>query len=236
MGGGEDQACGTGGAICVDCTLTGQECSGSVCIGPCVPNCSNACNGGSDGCGGSCTVNTCTGCCDEQLVCRKGTANGLCGAGGEICDNCLATGLTCVDGDCTCVASCENACPGQDDGCGGTCPQNTCEGCCDEDNICVAGASSTACGEGGGACIDCTTTDLVCSSGQCVCMPDCQGKCAGTDDGCGNLCSKNHCSGCCDAALECLTGKIDTACGNNGTTCIDCTQQGQTCIGAHCAG
>jgi hypothetical protein len=234
-GGADDQACGMNGVVCADCTLTGQECTGSICAGPCISNCTEACNGGSDGCGGTCSGNTCTGCCDGQLVCRKGTANGLCGTGGETCDNCLATGLTCVEGDCICVADCANACQGEDDGCGGTCPQHTCKGCCNESGVCQSGTSSTACGSGGGACTDCTTSGLVCSGGQCACIPDCQGKCAGADDGCGNPCSKNHCSGCCDDALECQTGKNDTVCGNGGASCMDCTLQGQTCTGGHCA-
>ena len=78
----------------------------------------------------------------------------------------------------------------------------------------------------------CNATGLVCSSsGTCICIPSCNGKCQGADDGCGGTCPTNACKGCCDTTNTCLFGKNDTACGFDGAACVDCTANSQTCGG-----
>jgi hypothetical protein len=39
----------------------------------------------------------------------------------------------------------------------------------------------------------------------------------------------NHCTGCCDSTKACLGGKQDTACGNKGAACVDCTTTSTSC-------
>ncbi|MBW2528725.1 MAG: hypothetical protein JRI23_31410 [Deltaproteobacteria bacterium] len=128
-------------------------------------------------------------------------------------------------------------------GCGAeTCP----DGCC-ADGQCVT-PSPTSCGTRGATCQDCTTdgTTDSCEAGRCVCgatgtrcspgtyctsngcgdcPPECGGKCAGADDGCGGVCVNDDCpDGCCDAEGICFAGAEQTssACGPAGTECLDC--------------
>ena len=233
--GSSDNACGAGGAACRDCTLNGQTCKDGSCVGICKPYCTGRCKGEDDGCGDPCPTNTCTGCCDVGDVCQPGTASSACGTSGETCASCPVSTPTCVSGTCKCVPDCAAKCQGVDDGCGGTCPINTCFGCCDASNVCQPGTADNACGLAGAACVDCAASGEKCAGWKCKCFPSCNGKCQGADDGCGSPCLINHCKGCCDASKACQAGTVDTACGENGAACTDCTLSSQTCTSQSCS-
>jgi len=66
------------------------------------------------------------------------------------------------------------------------------------------------------------------------CAPECAGKCAGADDGCGQLCPVNQCLGCCKG-LVCKTGTATSSCGAAGGACKDCTFSSNCKVGA-CTG
>lgn len=51
--------------------------------------CAGKCAGADDGCGGTCTTNSCTGCC-AGTVCNAGTDTSACGANGGACIDCGA--------------------------------------------------------------------------------------------------------------------------------------------------
>jgi hypothetical protein len=68
----------------------------------------------------------------------------FCGDGGAPCTN----QLTCVNGQCVCVA-------------------DNCSGCC-SGNQCVSGTTLTACANSG-ACVDCGATANACCKGVCSC-------------------------------------------------------------------
>ena len=71
---------------------------------------------------------------------------------------------------------------------------------------------------------------------------DSSGVGTGNDDGSPGSPAANQgacdpsCTGCCDTNGNCNTSGLDTACGNGGAACEDCTQIGQTCQGGLCAG
>lgn len=79
------------------------------------------------------------------------------------------------------------------------------------------------------------------------CVPQCDGKLCGQDDGCGDACTVGFCTlgqrceegvcvcdgtscpeGCCLAG-DCYLGSADTHCGEAGATCVDCLQIDQSC-------
>jgi hypothetical protein len=77
-------ACGIGGFICQNCTLTQ---SAATCVnGECVlPQ--------------ACTAAACNGCCYGN-ICAEGYQTFLCGIGGQTCQNCSTDGKQCVMGAC----------------------------------------------------------------------------------------------------------------------------------------
>jgi hypothetical protein len=164
--GTSSSACGVDGTVCVSCASPTPTCSAGTC--KCVPSCANKCTGESDGCGGTCTANTCTGCCDAGGKCLAGTSSAACGVGGASCVSCTATGLKCVSGTCQCVPECMGKCKGAPDGCGGACPMNHCTGCCDASLVCQTGQSGTVCGKAGAPCADCTAGSKACQGGSCI--------------------------------------------------------------------
>lgn len=215
-------ACGGGGLACVEC-IGGMICQQGACR-PRDQGCSSA------NCG--------DGCCAGD-TCRSGVGNDACGTGGEPCVDCAASGGVCSAATRTCLSSCvpdcSGKCRGADDGCGGKCAINDCQGCC-EGQQCLQGVSDRACGSAGSECADCTGGGGICNAGSCSqCTPNCSGKCAGASDGCGNLCATNSCSGCCDAT-NCVVGNELTACGRGGVQCADCSQSGGVCSGGVCSG
>lgn len=64
-----------------------------------------------------------------------------------------------------CEANCSGKCAGADDGCGGTCTGNGCNGCC-KGGVCLGGDVSNGCGSWGGTCSACVS-DGWCSYGLC---------------------------------------------------------------------
>jgi hypothetical protein len=197
---GDDiNACGLSGVPCIDCGAIGFDCIAGVCQGTPPP----------------CGPGTCDGCCDAQGACRFGDESDACGAGGQLCTDCTATGEGCVNG----------ACQGPPPPCG---PGN-CGGCCDAAGNCVAGTSHTACGTAGNACQACTSQGKVCTQpgNYCAFFPSC---------------GPFTCpAGCCDSAGKCQNGVTNSACGTNGQSCKDCTATGQSCAasgfcysGPHC--
>jgi len=168
----------------------------------------------------------------------------------------LLTLDTAVSAPDVCVPSCDGRCGGGGDGCGGTCngacplgewcPGTTCEAC----------DSSQHCGRSGEACVDCLTlvTNHACVDGrcgctsapdhcvsgeacfgyQCVCAPDCAGRCGGSD-GCGGSCT-GSCSGgeWCDG-VDCHVCEADDDL-HCGSSCADCTQNvnDRFCINGSC--
>ncbi len=143
-----DGTVGCSPATCPEgCCLAGE------CLAPSAAHC---------GLGGAacvdCTADGRADSCDQgQCVCAA--AGRLCDAG----EHCTANG--CEAG---CVPSCAGKCAGADDGCGGTCADNDCSGCCTSDHQCLPGTSDSACGSGGWACRDCASRGRTCGNGGCL--------------------------------------------------------------------
>jgi hypothetical protein len=97
-----------------------------------------------------CSSKTCLGCCHGD-TCLSGTSASSCGAGGAACVVCQAQEI-CSSGICVAEACDAISCPG---------------GCCDADNTCQQGDTTSACGGGGGPCETCdadeSCTEQVCT-------------------------------------------------------------------------
>ena len=235
QGGGTSNACGLGGSFCNACP-PGSFCANGSCVttsscGPenC-PGCCDAnglCEGGFDplncgqggeqcfACGpgatcqgGGCIINNqcnpenCPGCCDFNGICQPGNQTFDCGSGGQTCSFCPANS-TCQMGFCFTAPICG--------------PQN-CDGCCDQNGICQAGATNAVCGQGGESCATCPS-GFTCQGNVCE-MPV-------------TNCGPSNCaSGCCQAN-ECLTGTSVGGCGTGGGACTSCPS-GDTCTSGKC--
>jgi hypothetical protein len=102
----------------------------------------------------SCEYGTCPGCCTTAGYCEPfGSTDTTCGVNNGPCVNCTESGKICVNHQC------------QEQG--DDCTFGECTGCCDFSNNCQNGLSSTACGNGGATCIDCTISSQTCKSGYC---------------------------------------------------------------------
>lgn len=150
LDGTEDDACGSTGVACVDCTSQGSMCALMACLN-CTPNCDGKLCGDGDGCGGACAAGS--GCCTP--VC----SGKHCGQG----DGC---GATCVAGSGCCEGQCSGKLCGADDGCGAPCVSGS--GCC------TPSCAGRDCGESDG-CFDfcdgpCPGWEH-CSNQECVCGP-----------------------------------------------------------------
>jgi hypothetical protein len=56
-----------------------------------------------------------------------------------------------------------------------------------------------------------------------------------TDNDRHSSCNVESClDGCCTAQEQCVSGDTDTACGKNGTACVDCSAMGKKCQGGQC--
>ena len=145
---------------------------------PCSPTCAGVACGGSDGCGGTCSV----GC-----VCVPSCTGILCGGS----DGC---GGVCTFG-CICIPSCGPLDCGTFDGCGGTCSF----GCfctpscgpfeCGTPDGCGGTCNSCSCVPscGGGECGTPDGCGGTCEDG-CFCSPSCGAFDCGASDGCGGIC------------------------------------------------
>ncbi len=113
-----------------------------------------------------CNGGTCPGgCCTASGACVSGATDTECGTSGTACANCESAGTFCTHQACA---------EAEASGCG----PDTCDGCCDSSGTCEAGFLDVACGQGGGACLDCanlgSTCDgavspRVCASQQAMC-------------------------------------------------------------------
>ncbi len=129
------------------------------------------------------------------------------------------------------------------DGCSPDCQLEQCDattcfaGCCDATGACVAGVADTACGSGGGSCVDCVSGSNLCYEQQCVnndCTPgqilDC-GFCGE------RTCQANGTYGDCQNQGECLPDALDIVgscgfCGQLVRTCDQtCHYGAETCTG-----
>lgn len=150
-----DAACGTRGAACSNCASSGRECvePGSFCAFV------SACNS-----------STCpTGCCDAQGVCRTGRLDKECGAAGQRCTDCSATGLACAAQG-FCYA-------------GTHCGPDNCAGCCTSTGECRAGTSSINCGQYGALCDNCLSKFSLCQNRVCNNGSRCPAAYAGCNPG-----------------------------------------------------
>ena len=200
--------CRTNQSCCSRLCATAPPAKFGVC---CTPDCTGkAC--GDDGCGGSCGECTCSGAGDCPI------------------------GMACN----TTTGQCESAC--------GDANHSICHGGCCSEGTCQPGTVESACGSGG----DCAVCDAanqsgsVCVSGHCGCTSegDCPAGRACLLAGiymCTTACNEPNLTpcngGCCSAAFSgtCQPGTADTACGNTGGTCVDCTSSGAMCMSGTCA-
>ena len=192
-----DLACGTAGETCSDCVGQGQGglCLGQKCAYPTPCKCAN-------------------GCCDRTGQCQPGASNTQCGSSSNAygyCVDCTPYGTQCDFQ--SCIAA----------GDAGVCNEQTCpNGCCDSNEQCQQGLTSTSCGNFGTTCQNCLPAG-VCSNQKCT-----------TPDG-GRLCSATNCpDGCCDGAGRCQSGSEATLCGAHGAQCVDCTPFGDRCEAGAC--
>lgn len=97
------------------------------------------------------------------------------------------------------------------------CSPSTCSGCC-QNNVCMPGNGTSACGYAGNPCNACTSGEQ-CQGGICI---------ASTPK-----CDKTTCAtGCCDKG-SCKQGNADDACGTDGEACKVCSSD-ETCVAKAC--
>ncbi len=94
--GRKNNACGSTGAKCTNCTASGQSCAPQ---GFCYS-------------GTHCGPDNCAGCCTATGQCISGASSFQCGQFGQLCDNCLAKGQSCVAQTCSSGSTCPAAYPG----------------------------------------------------------------------------------------------------------------------------
>ena len=149
--------------------------------------------------------------------------------------------------DCPNVTACNTTTGQCESACGDANHSNCNAGCC-SNGTCQPGTDASACATGP-TCIVCDATNpsgSACISGHCGCTSP--GDCppghacllAGIDI-CTTECNAPNVTdcngGCCSAAIEgtCQPGTADTACGNTGGTCVDCTSSLGSCVNGSCA-
>jgi len=152
--------------------------------------------------GARCNAQTCPNGCCAGNACVAGTADALCGEGGQACADCTQSALVCRGG--LCVQPPPPPCGPS------TCPN----GCCSGANVCNTGTQSSACGVGGAACVDFTLQRETCNGNACQPLGTCSGQ---------------SCAGCCDVGGNCQGGFLDTQCGQGGAACANCSTQGKLC-------
>lgn len=170
---------------------------------------------------------SCAGCVDAQGSCVATTGVAACGANGSACRACDARLANACSAAGTCACGSEPACSaalGADRCANGRCQcgsgpaceagqeclaqtcqctPTSCAGCC-VGSTCITNPSSTNCGSGGRACLDCGVT--TCTGGQCG-----QAVCNGT------TCP----TGCC-VGSTCVTSLTEQLCGRGGMACVSC--------------
>ncbi len=149
-----------------------------------------------------CGPSTCPGCCDPNGDCRAGTESNACGSSGGACVDCVPLDHGCDEK----TRQCSGPVP---------CSPSNCQGCCLNQNTCMPGTTSGACGVPGSFCTNCAAGGLVCNTTTRVCGPP--------------PCGPGVCKGCCDTAGRCVPGTENAACGLYGQSCIDCASKKQAC-------
>lgn len=134
----QNTACGAGGEVCDNCKSRGQDCDALTRTCKSTPKCDQF----------SCP----NGCCQGN-TCMPGTSDTQCGGfgfdggiGGQQCQNCALFGQTCQNHQCI-----------------SKCGPGNCNGCCNASGVCVGGISSTACGQFGDSCDNCTARGSFCN-------------------------------------------------------------------------
>ncbi|MBL8920206.1 MAG: hypothetical protein JNJ54_15170 [Myxococcaceae bacterium] len=159
----EPGSCGSVGAACTNCTLSGMTCQ----LGACIQSTFGV-GGGSAGVGGgsagACGRDTCAGCCLDG-VCQLGVFDSECGTGGETCRGCNEARCSALpkgsDG-----APRGGRCLGGTGGGSASCSRENCPtGCCVE-GVCQSGTVDFACGRGGDECVVCEQ-GAMCVAGMC---------------------------------------------------------------------
>jgi hypothetical protein len=231
LAGTATSSCGKGGQACDDCS-TNNSCVVASCTdGTCqqTPRSDeDSCDGGICR-GGSC----CTGCWDGAS-CNAGSSPTACGDGGAACQDCSSsepcrTG-TCVAGKCLTGGNLPDGspCPG------GTCKSGQCCTGCWSNLTCRGGTSLSYCGTGGASCTTCNPPSLQaceqasCATGTCTAANKADGvSCTG-----GKCFQGTCCTGCWDATSQvCRPGNTDDYCGDEGSSCTDCTKIPATSCG-----
>ncbi len=200
-----DDACGTAGIVCKDCTTSNARMNGPGGLGPAAGACSNQ----------QCVYpppSPCLfGCIDPLGACQPGASDTQCGSAGAACTDCTTSGGECSNQQCG---------PFDD---ARVCNEQTCpSGCCDDRAVCELGTASTACGTGGVTCLSCVALGQSCSNQRCT----------GADGGAG--CGSFNCGGCCDDSGACVPVDSDTNCGVKGNRCTDCATLGARCLLGAC--
>ncbi|MCL2723866.1 MAG: hypothetical protein FWD69_05455 [Polyangiaceae bacterium] len=196
-------ACGSGGATCINCGSDGSSCDAAA------RTCTIT----------KCDPTNCNGCCVGDQ-CMGGTDVRSCGAGGAQCVTCAA-GQSCAPvstggGECEVEPACGPV---------------SCAGCCDGDT-CAPGDANDACGSGGAACADCSlspgsvcdvnaaprTCQNLCPRSYDACpdntstpvTPNAQGVCAAVDlDAIQSACTGGPNTATCVAAFQALAAAND---------------------------
>jgi len=187
------------------------------------------------------TAGSCTSCCDACPT----------PGGGPSCPTWCSRAGDCPLGTAcnTMTGQCESAC--------GDASHSICHGGCCGGGTCQPGTVASACGSGG-ACAVCDATNP--SGSACVITGPMSGHCGCTSEGdcpdgqacllagiyiCTTECNApnvTRCNvGCCSTPPgpppygTCQPGTADTACGNTGGTCVDCTNSLASCVNGNCA-
>ena len=166
-------SCYTGfkGTSCDECDTgsgyTGYPNCTAVVDCPGDPDCNNhgSCINGSCSCDTGYTGSSCNMCQSSYSTCGS-----QCCPGSQTCcsGSCCLAGYKCFNGSC-CPPQCQGECAGAPDECGGVCPSNNCDGCCDIDHVCRDGVTKWYCGMNGEDCDQCASQ---CVDGQCS-QPSC---------------------------------------------------------------
>jgi hypothetical protein len=102
-----------------------------------------------------------------------------------------------------------------------SCENKTCDGCCNQYNVCIKyGSTDISCGKNSEACVDCTAKGQICLSHEC--------------HGSSDKCSYTACTGCCDMGDLCHKTSDDYFCGKGGMSCMDCTISLLKCTNGVC--
>jgi hypothetical protein len=201
--GTDPTACGSAGQVCGNCLADGQTCQAESSGGICTTS-------------ASCAPGNCVGCCLGDS-CMAGTDPSTCGSQGQACTDCATLGEGCAPT------------AGEDEPggfCFATCGPQNCGGCC-AGSVCVAGVDPSACGSGGGACVDCAAMNATCANGDagvavCTMAPP------------PPVCDAQTCPfGCCDGVV-CMVGNLDSFCGSVGNACVDCAAENESCSAQSC--